>query len=173
MAVSDPRASATETSDRELVFNRVFDAPRDLVFTVWTDPSHVGHWWGPDGFTLTIREMDVRAGGVWRFVMHGPDGVDYNNRIVFIEVDRPRRLIYKHSGEEGDEPVSFEVTVTFSEKDGKTHLNMHMLFPSKAERDHVIEKYGADEGANQTLGRLAAYLATVTQSRRHEGTKAR
>jgi uncharacterized protein YndB with AHSA1/START domain len=109
--------------------------------------------------------MDVRAGGVWRFVMHGPDGVDYKNRIVFIEVTRPKRLVYKHAGEEGDEPVSFEVTVTFTEQGGKTHLNMRMLFPSKAERDHVIEKYGADEGANQTLGRLADYLATMTQSR--------
>jgi uncharacterized protein YndB with AHSA1/START domain len=173
MDASTAKASATDTADRELVFNRVFNAPRDLVFTVWTEPQHVAHWWGPDGFTLTTHEMDVRAGGVWRFVMHGPDGVDYRNRIVFIEVDRPRRLIYKHSGEEGDEPVSFQVTVTFDEQNGQTHLNMHMLFPSKAERDHVIEKYGADEGANQTLGRLADYLAAMTQSRRHDGTTAR
>jgi uncharacterized protein YndB with AHSA1/START domain len=173
MDASTARASATDTADRELVFDRVFNAPRDLVFTVWTEPQHVTHWWGPDGFTLTTHEMDVRAGGVWRFVMHGPDGVDYRNRIVFIEVDPPKRLIYKHSGEEGDEPVSFQVTVTFDEQNGQTHLNMHMLFPSKAERDHVLEKYGADEGANQTLSRLAAYLATMAQSRRHDGTTAR
>ncbi|MFZ0544903.1 MAG: SRPBCC domain-containing protein, partial [Candidatus Promineifilaceae bacterium] len=58
--------------DRELVITRVFAAPRSLIFKVWTDPDHVAHWWGPRGFTLTTEVMDVRPGGVWRYVMHGP-----------------------------------------------------------------------------------------------------
>ena len=58
----------------------------------WTDPEHVAKWWGPTGFTNTIYEMDVRPGGVWRFVMHGPDGIDYQNKIVYIEVVKPERL---------------------------------------------------------------------------------
>src|SRR2546430_11151240 len=92
--MSEKRAGeATVTSDREILLTRVFDAPRELVFKVWTDPEHVGRWWGPRGFTNTIHEMDVRPGGVWRFTMHGPDGVDYLNRIVFIEVARPERLV--------------------------------------------------------------------------------
>jgi uncharacterized protein YndB with AHSA1/START domain len=69
---------AVSTSDRENVTTRVFDAPRELVFRAWTNPKHESQWWGPNGFTNTIHEMDVRPGSVWRFVMHGPDGVDYN-----------------------------------------------------------------------------------------------
>src|SRR5882724_10217009 len=150
-----PAAAAAE---RELVFTRVFDAPRDLVFEAWTDPKHVAQWWGPKGFSTTIQEMDVRPGGTWRLVMHGPDGVDYKNRIIFREVVKPERLVYEHSPEKGTEPVSFEVTVTFAEQGGKTNLTMRMLFPSAAAREHVVNKYGAIEGANQTLGRLAEYL---------------
>ena len=150
--------TAANESDRELVFTRVYDAPRELVFKMWTDPKHLVHWWGPKGFTTTIHEMDVRPGGVWRFVMHGPDGVDYQNRIVFLEIAKPERLVYKHDPEKGSEPVNFHVTVTFAEEAGMTTLTMRMLFPSNAAREHVVQKYGAVEGAKQTLGRLADYL---------------
>lgn len=93
MAASNAGSSmAANTTDRELVFTRIFDVPRDLVFTAWTDPKHVAQWWGPIGFTTTIHEMDVRPNGVWRLTMRGPDGVDYRNRIVFLEVVRPERL---------------------------------------------------------------------------------
>ena len=151
-------SAAANTTDRELVFTRMFDAPRELVFEAWTDPGHIVHWWGPEGFTTTIHEMDVRPGGVWRFVMHGPDGVDYRNRIVFLEIVKPERLVYKHAPEKGSEPVSFQVTVTFVEQGGQTELTMQMLFPSVAARDYVVKKYGAVEGANQTLARLAEHL---------------
>lgn len=154
------------TADRELVFTRVFDAPRELVFAAWTQPEHVTHWWGPDGFRTTIQEMDVRPGGTWRFVLHGPDGTDYKNRIVFVEIVRPERLVYKHVPEPGSEPVSFEVTVTFEEQGRATRLNMHMLFPSAAARDHIVKTYGADEGARQTLGRLADHLARISGERK-------
>ncbi len=150
------------TADRELVYTRIFDAPRALVFEAWTDPKHVVQWWGPTGFTTAIQEMDVRPGGVWRLVMRGPDGVDYRNRIVFLEVVKPSRLVYKHDPEPGSEPVTFQTTVTFAEENGKTKLTMHQLFPSAALRDHVVEKYHAVEGANQTLGRLAAHLLQMT-----------
>lgn len=156
-----------ETSDRELVFTRTYAAPRELVYEAWTDPKHVARWWGPSGFTTTIEEMDVRPGGVWRLVMHGPDGVDYRNRIVFIEVVRPERLVYKHDPEKGSEPVSFHVTVTFTEQGGCTQLTMRMLFPSPAVRDHVAQKYGAIEGAEQTLARLAEQLGTMSRAGAH------
>ena len=74
MAASDTRSSlTTNTAEREIVATRVFDASRELVFNMWIDPKHVAQWWGPKGFTNTIQEMDVRPGGVWRFIMHGPD----------------------------------------------------------------------------------------------------
>ncbi len=117
---------AAASANREIVTTRLFDAPRQLVFEAWTDPKHVAQWWGPRGFTNTIHEMDVRPGGVWRLTMHGPDGVDYPNRIVFTEVVKPERLVYDHGSREGD-PGEFHVTVTFAEESGKTRLTMRAL----------------------------------------------
>lgn len=67
---------------------------------MFTDPGHVVHWWGPTGFTNTISEMEARPGGVWRFIMHGPDGTDYDNRIEYIEIEYPARLVYLHGSDE-------------------------------------------------------------------------
>lgn len=152
--------SVTDTSDREIRLSRVFDAPRSLVFDVWTDPERVVHWWGPEGFRTTIHEMDVRPDGVWRFTMHGPDGVDYPNRVVFKEIARPELLVYVHgTGVEEDGFADFLVTVTFADRDGKTELTMRSLFATKADRDKVVREFGALEGAKQHLARLAEYLA--------------
>jgi uncharacterized protein YndB with AHSA1/START domain len=149
------------TSDRELVFTRLLNAPRELVFKVWTEPEHIKHWWGPNGFTNTIHEMNVSPGGIWRLIMHGPDGRDYPNKIEYIEVVEPERLVYKHSGDDDTEPVNFHVTVTFEKQGDKTLLTMRSLFTSKEELDRVIREYGADEGAIQTLTRLAEYLENM------------
>jgi uncharacterized protein YndB with AHSA1/START domain len=149
---------ATSTADREMTATRLLDAPRELVWEAWTDPRHVAQWWGPNGFTNTIQEMDVRPGGVWRLVMHGPDGTDYKNKIIFLEVVKPELLVYKHAGDEGTEPVNFHVTVTFAKEGDKTRLTMRALFPSAAAREHVIKKYGADEGMKQNLARLEQYV---------------
>ena len=149
---------ATSTADREIIATRVFDAPRELVFKAWTHPEHIGEWWGPRGFTTTTDEMDAKPGGVWRFVMHGPDGRDYKNKIVYIEVARPERLVYQHGGDDDVEPVNFQVTVTFAEQGGKTRLTVRMVFPSAEERDRVVKEYGAEEGLKQTLERLEEHL---------------
>jgi uncharacterized protein YndB with AHSA1/START domain len=148
----------SDTTDRELIFTRVFDAPRELVFKAWTDPRHLVQWWGPNGFTTSVYEMDVRPGGVWRLTMRGPDGIEYKNRLVFLEVVKPERLVYKHEPETGSEPVSYETTVTFAEEGAKTRVAMRMLFPSAAARKHVVTKYNAIEGGKQTLGKLADYV---------------
>ncbi len=148
-------------SDREIVITRVFDAPRELVWNAWTDPKHLLHWWGPKGFTNTFQEIEVKPGGVWRFIMHGPDGRDYQNKIVFDEVAKPERLVYSHNGDEG-EPVRFQTTVTFAERDSKTELIMRMVFPSATARDKVVKEYHAIEGANQTLDRLAEHVSKLS-----------
>ncbi len=149
------------TPEREIVIRRTFDAPRELVFAAWTEPRHLVHWWGPNGFTTTIQEMDVKPGGVWRLIMRGPDGRDYHNKIVFIEVAPPERLVYRHSGEEGTEPVRFQTTVTFADRGNRTDLTLRMVFDTNEARDAVIKTYGAVEGGKQTLGRLGQYLATL------------
>ena len=148
-------------TDRELIIDRVFDAPRPLVFKVWTEPEHVAQWWGPRGFTITTHEMAVRPGGVWRYVMHGPDGVDYDNYIIFTEVVEPERLVYTHSSGEADDPGQFQVTVTFAEQGDKTQLSIYLLFASAEELNKVVKEFGAIEGANQTLDRLAEHLVEI------------
>ncbi len=161
--------NAALVGDREIRGTRVFDAPRELVWKVWTEQEHIGQWWGPKGFTTTTYSMEVKPGGVWRFVMHGPDGRDYQNKITFIEVVKPERLVYKHggTGDKADrdlEPVNFHVTVTFEEEGGKTRLDMRSVFPSAKARDFVVKNYGAVEGMHQTLARLEEYLAKEVSS---------
>jgi len=151
-------SEATATADREIVVTRVFDAPRELVFEAWTDPTRVVQWWGPHGFTTTIQEMVVRPGGVWRFVMHGPDGTDYPNKVVFVEVSEPDRLVYDHGGGDESDLQQFRVTVTFEEEGEKTRLTTRMVFVTPGERDRMIEEVGALDGLNQTLDRLDDHL---------------
>jgi uncharacterized protein YndB with AHSA1/START domain len=148
-------------ADRSIVTTRLFDAPRELVFKAWTDPKQVAQWWGPDGFTTTTHEMDVRPGGVWRFIMHGPDAVDYPNRIVYTEIAPPERLVYDHGDDTEGASGQFHVTVTFAEEDGKTSLTMQAVFDSAEERDRVVQEFGAVEGASQHLARLAGHLAAI------------
>ncbi|MDB6041454.1 MAG: hypothetical protein JWM63_5 [Gammaproteobacteria bacterium] len=152
-------SAAENTADREIVIERLLNAPRELVFEAWLDVKHLHQWWGPTGFTTTTTEIDVRSGGVWRFIMHGPNGMDFNNRIDFVEVVKPERIVYEH-GEDGA-PGQFYVTVTFANQGGKTRLTMRSVFASAADRDKVVKEYGAIEGGNQTLDRLAEYLATM------------
>jgi uncharacterized protein YndB with AHSA1/START domain len=151
---------STGTRDREIVISRVFDAPRELVWDAWTNPEHVVRWWGPIGLTTTIHEMDVRPGGVWRHTMHGPDGTDYPNESVFIEVVKPERIVFSHGGgKKGDPGAQFEATWTFESQDDKTKVTIRMVFPTAAMREHVVKTYHAGEGANQTLGRLGEQIA--------------
>lgn len=157
------KKSAESTADREISTTRLFDAPRDIVWKMWTDPEHIVQWWGPKGFTTTIQEMDVRPGGTWRLVMHGPDGRDYPNHILYREVVKPERLVYEHTPEHGSEPVRFVSTVTFVEKGQQTEISMQMLFPTARHRDYVAKTYKAVEGLAQTLGRLEEKLATMTR----------
>jgi uncharacterized protein YndB with AHSA1/START domain len=147
-------ANSMSTTDREIAATRILNAPRDRVFQMWTDSTQIGRWWGPNGFTITIHEMDVRPGGAWRFIMHGPDGRDYRNEVIYVEVVRPERLVYDHiSG-----PV-FRATVTFTAEGQQTRLTMQMLFATAELRDKVAREFGAVEGLHQTLGRLGEELA--------------
>jgi uncharacterized protein YndB with AHSA1/START domain len=143
----------TETT---IEITRTYDAPRELVWKAWTDPAQAGAWWGPAGFTTTTHEMDVRPGGTWRFVMHGPDGTDYPNVVHYDEVAEPSLLAYRHG--DGKE-LSFTVTVRFDEDGpGRTRLTLRTEFPNAAQKDLVVREYGAIEGGRQTLGRLAEHL---------------
>jgi uncharacterized protein YndB with AHSA1/START domain len=153
-----------EQDPRSIIGTRVFDAPRALVFSVWTDPKHLAQWWGPYGFTTTTSSFDMRPGGVWRFVMHGPDGRDYQNRITFEEIVQPERIVYRHGGADDVEPVRFTTTVTFQDLGSKTRITMRLDFPTAAERDRVNRDYGADQGLAQTLMRLEQHIVKMTEA---------
>jgi uncharacterized protein YndB with AHSA1/START domain len=122
----------------------------------------VVNWWGPNGFSTTIEKMDFRVGGVWKHVMHGPDGTDYPNKSVFTEIVRPERIRYSHGGGTKGKPgVQFEAAWTFDVVGKQTKVTLHQLFPTAADRDMVVKTYGAIEGGKQTLARLADYLPNM------------
>jgi uncharacterized protein YndB with AHSA1/START domain len=158
----DVKSSIDLQSDPKImVGTRVIDAPRELVWSVWTDPKHLAKWWGPDGFSTTTSAFDFRDGGVWRFVMHGPDGRDYENRITFDRIVKPERLEYHHGGGDDVEPVQFRTVVTFEDLGGQTRVTLRGMFPSGEERARVIRDYGADKGLTQTLARLDEYATAM------------
>lgn len=145
------------TAEREIVISRAIQAPRDLVFEVFTEVRHLSRWWGPDGFTTTTRAFEFRVGGAWDFVMRGPDGTDYQEWIVWTEITPPERIALRH-GESPDDPNAFDSVLTFTAEGTGTRVEMRTVFPTKALRDQAVEKYHAVEGGQQTLGKLAAYV---------------
>jgi uncharacterized protein YndB with AHSA1/START domain len=154
MPASNAKASeGPGQAGHELVLTRIFDAPRELVFKVWTDPAHVAQWWGPHGFKTTIQEMDVRPGGHWRYSMRGPDGNDYPFDGAYIEVVEPERLVFDGTIH-GDPAQDVWTEVTFTEHDGKTKVTVRQVFSFESSATK-----GAPIGWNQQLDRLAAYLA--------------
>jgi uncharacterized protein YndB with AHSA1/START domain len=156
-----PEPSAT--ADREIVISRIIDAPRELVFEAFTEVRHLSRWWGPEGFTTTTGAFEFRVGGEWVFMMHGPDGTDYKEWISWTEIVPPERIALVHGETRGD-PNAFESILTFTPEGGATRIEMRTVFPTKAFRDEVVEKYRAIEGGRQTLGKLAAYVTSVLRT---------
>lgn len=156
-----------ETSpDREIVTRRRLKAPRELVFKAFTDPVNISRWWGPRGFSTTTHSCDLRVGGQWLFTMHGPDGRDYKNKVVYLEVDPPARLSYKHSGDAPDvEQIKFHTTVTFVERGDQTEITLRAVFETPAEREYVVREHGAVEGGHDTLQRLSEHLEDLVAPR--------
>jgi uncharacterized protein YndB with AHSA1/START domain len=150
-------------TDRQLVFHRLVNAPQELVFDVWTNAEHLAKWFGPDGFTISTHSIEVKKNGVWHFTMHGPDGRNYKNKILYIEVLRPERLVYQQMDDEtGLEHVSFLTTIEFRKSGTQTALSMTMIFESADDLQRVAREYGAIEGAKQTLARMDVLLAKLT-----------
>jgi len=150
------------TGDREIVISRVIDAPRELVFEVFTEVRHLSRWWGPEGFSTTTQSLEFRVGGEWNFVMHGPDGTDYSEWISWTEIVVPERIALLHGESPGD-PNAFEAVLTFEPQGAATRIEMRTVFPTKELRDEQVEKYHAIESGRQTLDNLAAYVAEIVR----------
>jgi uncharacterized protein YndB with AHSA1/START domain len=154
-------ARDTWSLDREIVLTRVYDHPRELVFRAWTDAAHLGRWFGPDGYSCTTHEADIREGGRWRFDMIGPEGKIWPSRMVFLEVRAPERLVMDHGSDVDDDPNRFRVTVTFDvQANGKTVVTLRQLHPTVAQRQAGIG-FGAVELGNQTMDKLARHLRAM------------
>ena len=155
----------TLPSDTEIGIRRTFDAPRELVWEMWTRSEHLVHWWGPTGWTLPVSEMDFQVGGRWFYCMEGPDGMKSCGLTYYDEIEAPNRMVLRDffasdTGEPNkDMPVSHTTNV-FTEQGGKTTVDSTVRYATKAERDRVIEM-GMEAGISQTLDRLEAYLAEI------------
>ena len=145
-------------AERELTLQREYDAPRSLVFKVWTDAAHLARWWGPRGFEVLSWKADARPGGRFRFGMRSPEGEEHWAHGIYREVVAPERLVFTTAWEHPDSSPKHEtvVTITLTEREGKTRLHFHQaIFNSKTARD--LHR----GGWNSTLDSLADYLAAL------------
>ncbi len=146
----------SKPKSNELHLTREYDAPVKTVWDAWNDIEQVKQWWGPRGFTLTSHSKDLRPGGIWHYTMHGPDGTDWPNKTLYHEVVQYKKLVYDHGGNDKQKPL-FRVTVLFTEKNGKTILDMTMTLES-AEKAKEIATFIKQAGGNSTWDRLAEYI---------------
>ncbi len=148
-------------SDREVVITRVVDAPRDLVWKVWTSPEHIPHWMsGRKGWTMPVCEMDLRPGGKWRFVWRMPQGGEMTLTGEVREVVPPSRLVSTERwGPEWPETLN---TVTLTEARDQTTITITVLYPSKEARDAAL-KTGMKDGMDISFASLDTLLRTFKQ----------
>ena len=152
-------ATITTPSDREIHIERIFDAPRDRVFAVYTDPELIPEWWGPRGTTAEVVEMDVRTGGDYRFVMHSSDGSTTGFRGTYREVSPPERIVQTFEWDGMPGYVSVE-TATFEDLGDRTKVTTTSLFYTTEERDGMLGS-GMEQGLNETYARLDELLAKL------------
>ncbi|HEV8378534.1 MAG TPA: SRPBCC domain-containing protein [Tepidisphaeraceae bacterium] len=167
---------STPSKEPTFVLTRIFDAPRELVFTVWTDPKHIVNWWGPGGFTAPYATVDLRIGGALHYCMRGPDGKDYWTKGFFHEIIVPEKLVCTmffsdkdgnlrspaDYGMSGDFPTEMLDTVTFAALAGnKTKLTLRRSTPMA-----ISKRYMEDQGWNSSLDKLAAELARIGKKKK-------
>jgi uncharacterized protein YndB with AHSA1/START domain len=164
IAKANAEVAVTLPSDREIRFTRFFERPRDLLFEAWTRPEHVREWWGCDGSSLPVCEIDLRSGGAWHLVMRMPDGSDHPFRGVYREIVPGERLIYTECY---DVPQigspQWLTTVTFEEVEGGTRITHTILHSSREARDGHLQA-GMEAGTIQTLRRLDVYVRRMAEA---------
>jgi uncharacterized protein YndB with AHSA1/START domain len=147
--------SGNTTANREMNITRIINAPRELVFEVFTKPEHIKNWWGPRGFTNTINKMEFKNGGKWDLIMHGPDGKDFPNTHYFEEIITNEKIVMRHAT-----GPKFQLTFSFiPQGDDKTLLSVRSLFESEEQLKKAVQKFKADVGFKQNIDKLEEYLA--------------
>lgn len=160
------KASDAALDARSMIITRVLSAPREAAFEAWTKPEVLARWFGPNGFTITTSKHDFKPGGTWRFVMHGPDGTDYQNIIRYDEIVRPERIAYRQGDPDSDGSRDFQTTITFEPLGPRTLITLRAVFASVEMRDRVLKEVNAIEGGQQTLGRLDAVVSETAPAAR-------
>ncbi len=140
-----------------IALTHVYDAPRALVWEVFTKPEHLVHWWGPDGFTIEHESSDFRVGGHWKFVMIGPDGTRYENYHLYTDIDPMDSFAHRHGSGPDDEDAPIQI-ISFADREGGTEVTMQMTFPTMAARQRVLD-FNADTLGLQTLAKAEVYIA--------------
>jgi uncharacterized protein YndB with AHSA1/START domain len=156
---------STVSEPPEFVMERVFDAPRALVWKAFTEPERLKHWWGPKGWTLPVCTMDFRVGGIWHYCMRGPEGEEGWGKAIYREIVEPERIVYTDTFADAEGvPVAgmpqMQITVVFIDHDGKTKLISRAQFASRADLDATMAM-GMVQGISETWDRLADYLTTA------------
>jgi uncharacterized protein YndB with AHSA1/START domain len=137
-----------------LTTTREMDAPVDRVWDAWHDPKKLAKWWGPAGFQSTVKVLDVRPGGRFEVVMHGPDGTDYPNVFVFDQVEKHKRLVYTNMGSEQFGLAPFQSVFGLESIGNKTRIVLKARFFSAEDKRKHVEEFHAIEGSKQLLQRL-------------------
>lgn len=155
----------TRVEGKEMVMERFFMAPPELVFSTYTDPEHIKNWWGPVAWETTTYQMDVRPGGIWHYCMRSEDGQEAWGKSVYEIVEAPKLLVYTdvfsdENGNESDELPAMKITVEFVAEENGTRIISRTLFDSEESLNQVMEM-GAVEGMTQTFDRLEDYLNTL------------
>jgi uncharacterized protein YndB with AHSA1/START domain len=156
--VPERNSDTLTAKGRELVITRVFDAPRDLVWKAWTEPDRIKQWSAPKGFTIPVAEGELRPGGAWKSCMRKPDGTDLWLGGVYREIDEPKRLVFTHAwlDEHGNPGPETVVTVTLTERGGKTEMNFR-----QSGFDSIESRDGHAGGWNECFDKLEEHLANV------------
>jgi uncharacterized protein YndB with AHSA1/START domain len=159
---------------RDVIFSRKLNAPRERVFPAWTTPNLMSQWWGPNGYTNPVCQMDARPGGSYRIIMRSPEGVEYPNSGTYLEVTAPERIIYTDTFDEMPTewlnvlkkkypegvtkfPDQLLMTIGFEAIETETKLTIQTHFDSVFDRDALL-KMGTAEGWAQSLDRLERLL---------------
>ncbi len=158
-----------QNADRTHVIARVFNAPRDMVWQVWTNCEHLKHWWGPKGWSLPVCKLDFRVGGVWHYCMEGtmPDGsvVKSWGRATYREIVKPEHIVYDDTfsdevGTVNESMAQMMITLTFADVDGKTEVTSRTLFESADQLQSIIDM-GMEQGLAETWDRLEEYVKQI------------
>ena len=155
--MSKTKAAASET-EPTITMERHINSSREAVYDAWGNPDAFAAWMGPNGFTITMKKMDFRVGGLCRYIMHAPNGMNFDNRLLYRELIRASRIAYTHGSDIDNDPDAHQVRVDLIERGGGTLVKIHSVFSSLERRNMLVREVDAVELGKQTWDKLAAWV---------------